>query len=238
MVGTLRSSQRVELLTDVPYAAYAPPGMIVFFRDSRLMAQRFDAARLRLEGEAQPVEPQLQPETVVVSDTGTLTYLARLAGPVRRNGEITAGNARLAWLDRAGRLVEALTPPGGYFNPRMSRTSSLLPSSSSTTRTRAILNRPAAQARHAPDVRRATRPDPVWAPRGDRLAWTRGGDVGGGRCWCSARGGRTPSCWRARTVTTRSVRRGLVARRPRDRRHEGQPNRRLGGPRVPAGGRR
>ena len=38
---------------------------------------------------------------------------------MRRNGEITAGNSRLAWFDRGGRELEAITPLGGYFNPRL-----------------------------------------------------------------------------------------------------------------------
>ena len=147
MVGTLGSSQRVELLADVGYAAYVPPGLIVFWRDSRMMAQRFDAAQLRLEGEALPVEPQLRPETAIVSSTGTLAFRAQLAGPVRRHGEITAGNARLAWLDRAGRVVEVLTPLGGYFNPRLSPDDARSPRAvRQRERGRSLDDRPAAQA--------------------------------------------------------------------------------------------
>ena len=181
MVGTLGSSQRVELLADVGYAAYVPPGLIVFWRDSRMMAQRFDAARLRLEGEALPVEPQLRPETAIVSSTGTLAFRAQLAGPVRRHGEITAGNARLAWLDRAGRVVEVLTPLGGYFNPRLSpdeRTIAVEQFDNENAGDLWTIDlRRKLGTRLTFDARRDS--DAVWAPGGDRLAWTRGADVGG-----------------------------------------------------------
>ena len=163
------------------YAAYVPPGLIVFWRDSRVMAQRFDVARLRLEGEALPVEPQLRPETAIVSSTGTLAYRAQLAGPVRRHGEITAGNARLAWLDRAGRVVEVLTPLGGYFNPRLSpdeRTIAVEQFDNENAGDLWTIDlRRKLGTRLTFDARRDS--DAVWAPGGDRLAWTRGGDVGG-----------------------------------------------------------
>ena len=181
MVGTLGSSQRVQLLAGVQYAAYVPPGLIVFWRDSRMMAQRFDAAQLRLEREPLPVEPQLHPETAVVSSTGTLAYRAQLAGPVRRNGEITAGNARLAWLDRAGRVGEVLTPLGGHFNARVSpdeRTIAVEQFDNENAGDLWTIDlRRKLGTRLTFDARRDS--DAVWAPRGDRLAWTRGGDVGG-----------------------------------------------------------
>ena len=68
------------------------------------------------------MEPQLRPR----DRRRVFNWHARVpraAGrSVRRHGEITAGNTRLAWLDRAGRVVEVLTPLGGYFNPRLPRT--------------------------------------------------------------------------------------------------------------------
>jgi hypothetical protein len=138
VVGALESRDRTEVVANAAFAVYVPPGLILFWRDGRPHVQRFDAARLRAEGEAQPVDPQLHPETAFASSTGTLTYRAQLGGYVRRNGEITAGNSRLAWYDRGGREIETLTPLGGYFNPRLAPTGAPSLSSSSTTRTRAI----------------------------------------------------------------------------------------------------
>jgi eukaryotic-like serine/threonine-protein kinase len=181
MVGTLGSSQRVEVLAGVPYAAYVPPGLIVFLRDSRVMAQRFDAEHLRLEGEPLPVEPQLQPETVAVSSTGTLVYRAPLAGSVRRHGEITSGNTRLAWLDRTGRELEGITPLGGYFNPQLSPDGRTIAVEQFDNQNAGDLwtidVRRKLGTRLTFDARRDS--DAVWAPGSDRLAWTRGGDVGG-----------------------------------------------------------
>ena len=175
MVGTLGSSQRVELLADVGYAAYVPPGLIVFWRDSRMMAQRFDAARLRLDGRGAARGPSAHPDRHRVFHWHA-RYRAQLSGPVRRHGEITAGNARLAWLDRSGRVVEVLTPLGGHFNPRVS------PDVQAHDRRRAVRQRERGRFLWTIDVRRklGTRltfdprrdSDAVWAPGGDRLAWT------------------------------------------------------------------
>ena len=226
MVGTLGSSQRVELLADVGYAAYVPPGLIVFWRDSRMMAQRFDVARLRLEGEALPVDPQQQPETVL----RVFNWHARVPrrswrGPVRRHGEITAGNARLAWLDRAGRVVEVLTPLGGYFNPRLSpdeRTIAVEQFDNENAGDLWTIDlRRKLGTRLTFDARRDS--DAVWAPGGDRLAWTRGGDVGGEVLVQRARGGGPRRAGAGGARRGGSVRRGLVARRPHRRRREAQP---------------
>jgi hypothetical protein len=118
--ASVGSVERTELVADADAPAYVPPGLLLLRREGRAVAQLFDAARLRLDGEAEPVEPAWHPETVFASTTGTLIYRAQLGGPVRRYGEITFGNSRLAWFDRAGHEIEALTPLGGYFNPRLS----------------------------------------------------------------------------------------------------------------------
>jgi hypothetical protein len=78
MVGSLESNDRTQVLAQAAAPAYVPPGLIVFAREGRVMVQRFDTARLRVEGEAQPIEPQLHPETAFPSNAGTLIYRAQL----------------------------------------------------------------------------------------------------------------------------------------------------------------
>jgi eukaryotic-like serine/threonine-protein kinase len=178
MVGSLESNDRMEVLANAAAPAYVPPGLIVFARDGRVMVQRFDAARLRVEAEAQPIEPQLHPETAFPSNAGTLIYRAQLGGFVRRNGDITAGNSRLAWFDRGGRELEAITPLGGYFNPRLApdeRTIAVEQFDNENAGDLWTIDlRRKLGTRVTFDPRRDS--DPVWSPRGDRFAWSRSRD--------------------------------------------------------------
>src|SRR5262249_57001013 len=57
-VGTLGSKQTTRLLQAHSSVAYAPPGYVLFIRESTLMAQGFDADTLELKGDAFPVAEQ------------------------------------------------------------------------------------------------------------------------------------------------------------------------------------
>jgi Tol biopolymer transport system component len=195
VVGSLGSPERTEVLADAMVPAYVPPGLIVFLRDSRVMVQLFDAAQLRVEGEARPIDPHLNPETVFASAAGTLIYRAQVAGPVRRNGEITAGNTHLAWFDRTGHEIEPLTPVGGYFNPRLSPDERMVAVEQFDNENAgdiwSIDVRRKLGTRLTFDARRDS--DAEWSPSGDRLAWTRAGDSGQGEIVVQPRRGADPA---------------------------------------------
>jgi hypothetical protein len=55
VLGSTSSKERKQLLAVNSNAQYVEPGYILFVRDGTLMAQRFDATRLRLSGEPVPV---------------------------------------------------------------------------------------------------------------------------------------------------------------------------------------
>jgi len=59
-VGSLDSSQVWRLTTEQSSSAYAPPGYLLFARNGTLMAQRFDARKLELTGDAFPVADAIQ----------------------------------------------------------------------------------------------------------------------------------------------------------------------------------
>jgi eukaryotic-like serine/threonine-protein kinase len=116
LIGSLDSDERHLLFPTSGPAMYAPPGYIVYPRDSTLFAQPFDARKLKAEGEAVPIAESVQlfPTTLLalfsVSDNGTLAFA--------RSENITG--LQLIATDRSGKQLEALTPPGDYNHPALS----------------------------------------------------------------------------------------------------------------------
>ena len=134
--------QRIELLSDVENAAYVPPGLIVFRRDSRVMAQRFDAARLRLEGVGAARGTSAAARDLHrASSTGTSC--------TARSWPVPSAATEKSLLAYRNGVARPVGPRGGGahsarrpLQPSGSpRTSARSPSSSSTTRTRAISGR-------------------------------------------------------------------------------------------------
>jgi len=95
-------------------AIYAPPGYLLFLRGDTLTAQAFDATRLELNGEPFPVAEMARNDSTIgapsfsSSDDGVLAYRS-----VRRD-------MQLAWVDRAGKQVGTIGPPGEYLNVALS----------------------------------------------------------------------------------------------------------------------
>jgi serine/threonine protein kinase len=115
-IGDIRDRRNVHRLMRVDSkVSYAPPGYLLFVRDSNLMARAFDAQRLQLHG-----------EPFVLAD-----YVAE--GRVRHAGDFSisnndvlawrtqSGNSRqIAWFDRNGKQMPGLDAREYYFNPRLS----------------------------------------------------------------------------------------------------------------------
>ena len=89
---------------------YAPPGYLVFQRDRNLVAQRFDAGSMKIEG-----EPIVLPDTpagsqftglrvATVSTDGRLAYM---------NGAVS--NSRLVWFDRSGHTLGTVPVPAAQY---------------------------------------------------------------------------------------------------------------------------
>jgi len=96
-------------------AVYAPSpgasvGYVLFLRETTLMTQPFDAAKLALAGEAVPIAESVAISNgrgvFSVSATGTLIYRTDVAGDQRR---------RLTWFDRQGTMVGQLGDAADYF---------------------------------------------------------------------------------------------------------------------------
>ena len=118
-VGSLDAEERTPLLASESQAIYADR-YLLFVRQGTLLAQSFDAARLRTMGESFPVaenvgaNPAWTLAPFSASTTGVLTY--------RTGGQPNQSNTRtqLTWVDRAGRPLGAIGQPGPYRNPELS----------------------------------------------------------------------------------------------------------------------
>ncbi len=115
-VGSLDGSAPVRLLPDQSVARFVN-GHILFAREETLMAQPFDAAALKLTGEAFPLAEGLTftgnvgNTAFTTASNGTLLYLAGGGGAQERE---------IAWLDRSGRRAKTLVKQKGLLGPTLS----------------------------------------------------------------------------------------------------------------------
>src|SRR5262249_14364607 len=90
-----------------------PNGWLLFVRESTIFARKFNAAALKLEGEALPAAERAGYTSTLglahfsVSETGVLVY---------GQGSETNG---LVWLSRAGKPSPIAVPVGSYRMPRL-----------------------------------------------------------------------------------------------------------------------
>jgi len=98
-------------------AVYAAPGYLLFIRQGTLLAQQFDAGRLRLVGQAAPLAEHAEVNSNIyrgiftVSQNGILTY--QVGGSLGQNAE-------LLWFDRNGKQIGEIGPPGDFYTPSLS----------------------------------------------------------------------------------------------------------------------
>ena len=170
-VGSLDSKETKTLLQVHSSAVYAPPGYLLFVRETTLMAQAFDADTLELKGDAFPVAEQTSRNPLIgramfsVSENGVL---------VMRSGGIN-NNAQMIWFDRAGKQLAPITAPGGYSMPALS------PDEKTVAVSRADLLAGTASDIWLINLERGTQirltddpandSYPAWSPMGDRIAF-------------------------------------------------------------------
>jgi eukaryotic-like serine/threonine-protein kinase len=111
-VGKLDSTERKLLTKATGNPQYAAPGYLLFCREKTLYAQRFDAGKLELSGEAVPLLkditylPRIVHNAYAVSDTGVLV--------AQRGSDISL--SKLVWRDRQGSEIGEIGKPGVYAN--------------------------------------------------------------------------------------------------------------------------
>jgi serine/threonine protein kinase len=99
--GRLDGTAPVRLFDAEGPAVFASAGYLLFGRDGRLFAQRFDPARLVTAGEPFVVAESLPPATTLsVSDSGAIAYRTAL----NDNGQ-----RQFVWIDRRGTELDRVT---------------------------------------------------------------------------------------------------------------------------------
>lgn len=105
-VGSLNSKMTKRLLASTDKPEFAAPDLVLFLRDSTLMAQRLDVDRIELAGEPYQVAEQVA-AGVTASQTGVLAYTSDASG----------GGRVLTWIDRSGKIEGTVGSPAFYENP-------------------------------------------------------------------------------------------------------------------------
>jgi len=110
-VGSLRDGSSRDLILAVTNAIYAEPDQLLFVRAGSLLAQPFDTKTLMLHG-----EPRVVAEHVVENgDNHHFEFSASANG--RLTYRSASADARLAWADRTGKMIETVSEPrrmGGF----------------------------------------------------------------------------------------------------------------------------
>jgi dipeptidyl aminopeptidase/acylaminoacyl peptidase len=169
-VGSLDSTD-VTRLPISSLAAFAPPGWLLYLRDSTIVAHAFNPDTLELSGEPIPVANDIGAigntgGVFSVSETGVLAY--RRALP--------PAPTELTWFDRQGKPLGKVSGPAMYSNPALSPDGSRLAvgRDDPATGTRDIwiidLTRGGMGSRFTFD--KADDLNPVWSPDGARVAFT------------------------------------------------------------------
>jgi eukaryotic-like serine/threonine-protein kinase len=105
--GSVDSKTVTKVLASSSRALYAS-GRLLWTIEDRLVAQPFDAASLRLSGQAETIAPSVfqgagRTAAFWTSNAGSLTYAV---GDTRER--------QFRWIDRAGTALQSLGPPGLY----------------------------------------------------------------------------------------------------------------------------
>jgi Tol biopolymer transport system component len=110
LVGSLEGGEPKPILRSPAAAEYAS-GRLLYMRDQALMAQRFDTAGLKLEGEPHPVVENVS----IVRGAAKGTFSASQTGVlVAHVGDSIVLGADLEWVDRAGKTIASLSEHAPY----------------------------------------------------------------------------------------------------------------------------
>jgi Tol biopolymer transport system component len=122
-VGGPDVPDRRRVLDAVSLSAYVEPGYLIYQRSGALMAQPFDATRLRVEGTPVRIAESVATPfvTAVHSLTGLAAFSVSSSGAiVYRTGEARNRSVRLQWFDRTGKPLDEIGQPGVFWGLALS----------------------------------------------------------------------------------------------------------------------
>ncbi len=163
-VSSLDSRTSTRLLDDAVAAIYVAPGFLLYVQHDMLMAEPFDADRLRLGGRAVLLSrgitaPSLAEGSVVSASRDLLAFRAG------------ASKQQLTWVDRSGVPQGSLEVPTSMFNFRVSPDGQFVLAASSLTDATGVWLVDLA-SRHSTQLA-ADGIAPLWSPDGRRVAFLR-----------------------------------------------------------------
>jgi len=163
-VGSLKSKTVKKVVTAGSAVVYAEPGFLVFARDGKIMAQRFDTGRLELEGDAAAIGNAPEYSDMDAEPVASASRNGRLA-VLQSN----APQTQLLWRDRSGAAREPIAlPPGSWTVLRLSPDGRRAGLTNGTDIWIVDLAR-SMPTRFAPTM--STEASLVWSPDGRRMAF-------------------------------------------------------------------
>jgi serine/threonine protein kinase len=108
-VGNIETREAETLFPIDARVQYCEPGYLVYFRDGILLAQKFDADKLEVDGEAKPLTDEVgvgeaDRAEFGLSNQGTLAY--------QTNSSMSLN--KIVWIDRTGEEIGQIGEPGSY----------------------------------------------------------------------------------------------------------------------------
>jgi Tol biopolymer transport system component len=167
-VGTLGSTEVKTLFKTTTRVQYAEPGYLLFVRDRTLVAQKFNAQTLTLDGEPVPLG-----EGLGTGNLGLASFSASRNGVlVFRGGELAG--TQVLWVDRSGKATPGIDAPGDYRDMSISPEGTRLAydntdgSAGGDVWIRDLLRGVSSRFTFDP----ALEVNPLWSPEGRRLVYT------------------------------------------------------------------
>ena len=167
-VGSIDSPMIEAALQDDDAVQYAAPGYLLFVRDRTLVAQKFDATSLTLEGEPVPMG-----EGLGTDDVGLASFSASRNGVLVFGAENWAARA-CVWVDRSGKETPVIDAPADYRDTALSPDGTrLVYDLADGHEGRSVDSRPGARRVVAFHLRgAASELNPQWSPDGRRIVYT------------------------------------------------------------------
>lgn len=123
VAGALDTKKKTLVMVAPSNAGYSDPGYLIFHRDSAVYAQAFDPSSLAVSGEPVRIADEITFDAsngrgdFVVSRNGAVAYFFSQSGNTGTGpgGPMSdLAEWQLAWIDRAGQVLQSVGPPGAY----------------------------------------------------------------------------------------------------------------------------